>query len=46
MNYRVIRTDMADAQIRSILLFIAEKFGADVALENQDIMLPENRFQK
>jgi toxin ParE1/3/4 len=29
----VIRTDTADAQIRSIILYVAEKFGNDVALE-------------
>lgn len=33
MKYSVIRTDMADSQIRSIILFIAEKFGNEVALE-------------
>lgn len=33
MKYSVIRTDIADAQIRSIILYIAEKFGNDVALE-------------
>ena len=33
MKYNVIRTDVADAQIRSIILYIAEKFGNDVALE-------------
>ena len=33
MKYNVVRTDVADAQIRSIILFVAEKFGRDVALE-------------
>lgn len=33
MNYNVIRTDVADAQIRSIILNNAEKFGNSVALE-------------
>lgn len=33
MKYSVIRTDIADAQIRSIILYIAEKSGNDVALE-------------
>lgn len=33
MKYNVIRTDVADAQIRNIILYIAEKFGNDVALE-------------
>lgn len=33
MKYNVFRTDAADAQIRSIVLYIAEKFGNGVALE-------------
>lgn len=33
MKYHIIRTDVADSQIRSIILYIAEKFGSDVALE-------------
>jgi toxin ParE1/3/4 len=36
LNYRVIRTDTADAGIRQIMLFIAEKFGNEVALEKLD----------
>jgi toxin ParE1/3/4 len=36
LNYRVIRTDTADAGIRQIILFIAEKFGNEVALEKLD----------
>jgi toxin ParE1/3/4 len=36
LNYRVIRTDTADAGIRKIMLFIAEKFGNEVALEKLD----------
>ena len=36
MNYQVIRTETADSQIRKIVLFIAEKFGAEVALEKLD----------
>lgn len=36
MKYNVVRTDVADAQIRSIILFVAEKFGRDVALEKLD----------
>lgn len=35
-NYTVIRTDTADAFIHKIILDIAEKFGADVALEKLD----------
>lgn len=32
----MIRTDVADLQIRNIVLFVAEKFGNDVALEKLD----------
>ena len=35
-KYKVIRTDTADALIHNIILNIAEKFGADVALEKLD----------
>ena len=33
MKYKVIRTETADAQIRKIILHVAENFGADVALK-------------
>lgn len=33
MKNHIIRTDVADSQIRSIILYIAEKFGSDVALQ-------------
>ena len=33
MSYRIIRTDVADSQIRSIILYVAEVFGNQVALE-------------
>ncbi|MDE6674198.1 MAG: type II toxin-antitoxin system RelE/ParE family toxin [Acetatifactor sp.] len=36
MKYDIVRTDVADAQIRSIILYVAEKFGNDVALEKLD----------
>lgn len=36
MKYDVVRTDVADAQIRSIILYVAEKFGNAVALEKLD----------
>ena len=36
MKYEVIRTDTADALIRKIVLFVAERFGADTALEKLD----------
>ena len=35
-NYTVLRTDTADALIHGIILNIAEKFGAEVALKNLD----------
>ena len=35
-NYTVMRTDTADAHIHKIILYIAEEFGADVALEKLD----------
>ena len=33
MKYKVIRTETADAQIIKIILYIAENFGNEVALE-------------
>lgn len=36
MHYHVIRTDVADSQIRSIILYVAEKFGKEVALQKLD----------
>ena len=33
MKYNIVRTDVADSQIRSIILYVAEKFGKVVALE-------------
>jgi hypothetical protein len=33
VRYRIIRTDVADSQIRSIILYVAEVFGNQVALE-------------
>ena len=32
MNYKVLRTDTADALIRRIILYIAENFGTETAL--------------
>ena len=32
MNYKVLRTDTADALIRNIILYIAENFGNETAL--------------
>lgn len=36
MKYDVIRTDTADSLIRKIVLYIAENFGNDVAMEKLD----------
>lgn len=36
MNYHVLRTDVADSQIRNIILYVAESFGSDVALQKLD----------
>ena len=36
MKYEVIRTDTADSLIRKIILYVAENFGNDVALEKLD----------
>ena len=33
MKYKVLRTDTADALTRNIVLYIAEKFGNETALE-------------
>jgi len=37
-KFSVIRTDTADALIHKIILYIAEEFGEDVALEKLDEM--------
>ena len=50
MKYEVIRTDTADSLIRKIVLYVAENFGTDVALEKLDnleeaiISLGENPY--
>ena len=36
MEYRVIRTEKADELIHGIILYVAEQFGNDAALENLD----------
>lgn len=33
MKYKVIRTETADAQIRKIILYVAENFGNEVVLK-------------
>ena len=38
MKYKVERTDTADSLIRKIVLYIAENFGSDVALEQLDYL--------
>ena len=50
MKYKVERTDTADMLIRKIILFVAENFGNDVALERLDkleksiMVLADNPF--
>lgn len=39
MKYTVERTDTADSLIRKIVLFVAENFGNDVALEKLDYLV-------
>ncbi len=36
MKYEVLRTDTADALLRKIVLYVAQNFGNDVALEKLD----------
>lgn len=36
MSYRIVRTDTADAGIRSVILYIAQNFGKEVALQKLD----------
>ncbi|MBR4707665.1 MAG: type II toxin-antitoxin system RelE/ParE family toxin [Pseudobutyrivibrio sp.] len=36
MKYKVVRTDTADSLIRKIVLYVAERFGNQVALEKLD----------
>ncbi|MEH2959220.1 type II toxin-antitoxin system RelE/ParE family toxin [Candidatus Merdisoma sp. JLR.KK006] len=49
-TYQILRTDTADSQLRQIILYIAENWGADVALkkmeeiEHQIMALEENPY--
>lgn len=36
MKYEVLRTDTADAGIRRMILYVAQNFGNDVAIEKLD----------
>lgn len=38
MSYEIVRTDTADSQIHSIILFVAEKFGNEIALQKLDAL--------
>lgn len=38
MKYAVLRTDTADVGIRKIILYVAQNFGNDVALEKLNYM--------
>ena len=50
MRYKVLRTDTADSLIRKIILYIAENFGNEIALqklkalENSIMKLGENPY--
>ena len=50
MNYRVVRTDTADALIRKIILHVAEQFDEGTALEKLDeleksiMLLSDNHY--
>lgn len=50
MKYHVMRTDVADSQIRHIILCVAEKFGIEEALQKLDdlekniLMLADNPY--
>ena len=44
VKYSVVRTDTADAHIRRIVLFVAEKFGNETALEKLDRLENEIRL--
>ena len=43
MKYSIFRTDTADAHIHRIVLYIAEKFGPDVA-ESSIMMLADDPY--
>ena len=36
MKYTVVRTDMADEQIRKIILYINDNFGPEIAIQKLD----------
>ena len=44
MNYSIIRTDTADAGIRSIILYIARAFGNEVALEKLEYLEKQGKL--
>jgi toxin ParE1/3/4 len=37
-KYKLLRTDTADSQLRQIVLYVAENFGTEVALQKLDEM--------
>ena len=51
MKYKVIRTDTADSLIRKIILYVAENFGNETALEKLEklersiLTLAENPYE-
>ena len=44
MQYKIVRSELADNQIRSIILYIAESFGVDIALDKLDELEQEIRL--
>ena len=44
MKYEILRTDTADAGLRRIILYVAQNFGNDIALEKLDEI--ENKFSE
>lgn len=50
MKYSIVRTDIADAGIRKIILYVASNFGNEIALEKLDyieskiMMLEDNPY--
>ena len=42
MKYKLLLTDTADALIRNIVLYIAEKFGNETALEKLNVLEKSN----
>ena len=46
MKYKVFRTETADAQIRKLILYVAENFGKEVALEKLEALEQKNEEKR